>query len=145
VSTPSLTTEITNTTKGKLPRLPFDELKNEILGKNYELSISFVTASQSRTINRTYRQKDYATNILSFELTKTSGELIIEPKCVARDAVNFDMDYPNFLTYLLIHGMLHLKGMDHSSTMDRYETRYKKKFGVHELTHTKKRAVSKSS
>ena len=130
MSTSPLKTEVINKSKGKLPRLPFDDLKNEILGETYDLSISFVTPKESQRINRTYRQKDYATNILSFELSKKSGELVIEPGCVRRDAVNFDMDYKNFLTYLLIHGMLHLKGMEHSSKMEAKEKLLCKIFAI---------------
>jgi probable rRNA maturation factor len=129
----SSTTSVLNKTKGKLPSLPFVDLKETILGKEYELSISFVGKTASRTLNRTYRDKDYATNILSFELSKKSGELVIQPDCVKRDAKNFDMDYKNFLLFLLIHGMLHLKGMQHGSTMEKQEARFKKVFGVTEL------------
>lgn len=127
------TTAVINKTKGKLPSLPFVEMKNKILGAKYELSISFVTKKESQTLNNSYRQKDYPTNILSFELTKKSGELIIQPSIVKRDAKNFDMDYKNFLGFLLIHGMLHLKGMQHGSTMEAQEVRFKKIFGITEL------------
>jgi probable rRNA maturation factor len=123
-------TSLINQTKGKLPSLPFVDIKNAILGTKYELSISFVTPKVSKQLNGAHRGKDYATNVLSFELSKTSGELILQPACVKRDAKNFDMDYPNFLAFLLIHGMLHLKGMDHSSTMEKHEARYKKMFGI---------------
>ncbi len=127
------TTSVINKTKGKLPSLPFVEMKNKILGSSYELSISFVTKKESQILNNSYRNKDYPTNILSFELTKKSGELIIQSSIVKRDAKNFDMDYKNFLGFLLIHGMLHLKGMQHGSTMERQEVRFKKIFGITEL------------
>ncbi len=107
-------------------------MKDAVLGKKYDLSISFVGPTASRTLNRTYRGKDYATNILSFELTKTSGELVLQPACVKRDAKKFDMNYKNFLGFLLIHGMLHLKGMQHGSTMEGQEIRFKKIFGIKE-------------
>lgn len=127
------TTSVINKTKSKLPSLPFVEMKNKILGSSYELSISFVTKKESQILNNSYRNKDYPTNILSFELTKKSGELIIQPSIVKRDARNFDMDYKNFLSFLLIHGMLHLKGMQHGSTMEKQEARFKKIFGITEL------------
>ena len=123
---------IINKTKGKLPRLPFVAMRDKILGPSYDLSISFVGKTASRTLNRTYREKDYPTNILSFELSKKSGELVLQPDCVKRDAKKFNMDFPNFLAFLLIHGMLHLKGMQHGSTMEKQEARFKKVFGVHE-------------
>ena len=131
---------IVNKTKGKLPSLPFVALKKEILGDKYELSISFVSPAMSRKFNFAYRGKDNPTNILSFELSKDSGELIIEPQRVKRDAPLFDMDFKNFLTFLVIHGMLHLKGMDHGAIMEKAEARFKKKFGVVEHTKSSKRS-----
>lgn len=130
-------TSVINKTKGKLPSLPFVEMKEKILGKGYELSISFVSPKESQKLNLTYRGKNNPTNVLSFELTKKSGELVLQPACVKRDAKNFDMDYPNFLAFLLIHGMLHLKGMQHGSTMEKQEARFKKIFGVTEIPANK--------
>lgn len=135
VDTPSIS--VLNKTKGKLPSLPFVEMKNKILGKTYELSISFVSSKESQKLNLTYRGKNNPTNILSFELSKKSGELVLQLGCVKRDAKKFDMDFPNFLSFLLIHGMLHLKGMQHGSTMERQENRFKKLFGIKEITLNK--------
>ena len=121
---------IINKTKGRLPSLPFADMKNKILGKNYDLSISFVGSTDSQRINFLYRKKNYPTNVLSFSLSKNSGELVLCPKKVRLDAKNFEMDYENFTSFLLIHGMLHLKGFDHGSTMEKQEAKYKKLFNV---------------
>lgn len=118
------------TTKDKLPRLSFLDFKNTILGKKYELSILFAGESLCRKLNKQFRDKDYATNILSFPLSETSGEIVINLKKVRKDALEFERSYENFLAYLLIHGMLHLKGYDHGSTMDSEEIKYQKKLGV---------------
>lgn len=115
-------------TKGKLPRLPFLQMKDAILGKRYDLSIVFATPKISQDLNRTHRGKDYPTNILSFPLSDTSGELVISLATVRRDAPNFDKPYGKFLCFLMIHGMLHLKGYDHGSTMERQEALLSKKF-----------------
>lgn len=123
------TLNIINETKGKLPRLPFLDVKNAVLGKKYDLSIAFVSRAKSRKINKQFRDKDYATNILSFELSDTSGELIINLDCVKRDAPQFEKSYPKFLGFLVIHGMLHLKGMAHGSIMEKLENKFSKKFG----------------
>ena len=119
---------ITNKTKGKLPRLPFVSIKNAVLGEKYEFGVSFISSSAQRKINMTYRGKDTTTNILSFPLTKTSGEITFDLKKVKKDAPLFDMTYPQFLKYLFIHGLLHLKGYDHSSTMERQEKKFLKQF-----------------
>jgi probable rRNA maturation factor len=121
--------EILNQTKGKHPSLPFVDLKDDILGKKYELSIAFVGKKKSQELNKKFRQKDYPTNILSFELSKNSGELVINLECVYKDAPNFEMKQRAFLGFLLIHGMLHLKGYGHGSTMEKQEKKYASKFG----------------
>ena len=130
---------LSNSTKGRLPRLPFVDMKEAILGKRYEISISFVTSDISQKLNKDYRGKDNPTNILSFALSKTSGELIIDPVCVKKDAPNFDMDFKNFLGFLVIHGMLHLKGYEHGSTMERYEKRFCKVFDFKEKISQRKK------
>ena len=127
------TLNVTRETKGKLPRLPFLDIKNKILGTKYDLSIAFVGREKSRELNKRFRDKDYATNILSFNLSKSSGELVINLEKVRRDAPNFEKSYHNFLGFLVIHGMLHLKGMEHSSRigreeMEREEEKYDQKY-----------------
>lgn len=115
---------ITNNTKGKLLRLPFVSIKNKILGNNYELSLSLLTSLKQKQINLKYRGKNETTNILSFRLSKNSGEITIDPVKVRKDALLFDMTYSQFFKYLFIHGLLHLKGFEHSSIMEKEEKKY---------------------
>jgi len=115
---------IMNKTKSKLPRLPFVSMKDKILGPKYDLSISFLSGTAQRKINRIYRDKDKTTNILSFPLSKISGEITFDLAQVKRDAPLFDMTYSTFLKYLFIHGLLHLKGFEHSSTIEKEEKKF---------------------
>ena len=46
------------------------------------------------------------------------------------EAKKFERTYENFLAFLFIHALVHLKGMDHGSTMESMEARYRKKFGI---------------
>jgi probable rRNA maturation factor len=119
---------ITNKTNGKLPSLPFVRIKNAVLTESYELSVAFVTPKESHRLNKTYRKKDKPTNILSFPLDKNSGEIVLDLKTSRADAPNFEMSESKFLLFLVIHGMLHLKGLDHGSTMEREERKFLKKF-----------------
>ena len=119
---------ITNKTKGKLPGLPFVSIKNKILGENYEFGLTLLTPTKQKQINLKYRGINSTTNILSFPLTETSGEITIDPIKVKKDAPLFNMSYTQFFKYLLIHGCLHLKGFEHSSTMERQEKKYLKIF-----------------
>ena len=121
---------ITNTTKSTLPRVPFVKIKDVALGKDYSLSLVFIGESKSRTLNRTYRQKDKSTNILSFPIDKKSGEIFITPSVAKKQMASFDRKYDNFIAFLFIHGLLHLKGMPHGSTMERAEDKLLKKFRI---------------
>jgi len=108
----------------------FSEIKNAVLGRNFNLSLVFIGEKKSRTINRIYRKKDRGTNVLSFPLSKTEGEIFINLTRVKTEAKKFNRDSGNFVFYLLIHALCHLKGMRHGSTMEREERKYRKIFGV---------------
>jgi len=117
-----------NMTKGKLPSLPFVALKEDILGKNYNLSIAFVDEKKSKELNKKYRNKNKPTNILSFSLSKKDGELILCPSVIKKEFKKFDRTLPKFIGFLVIHGMLHLKGYQHSSKMEEAEKKYDQKY-----------------
>ncbi|MEK6848510.1 MAG: rRNA maturation RNase YbeY [Nanoarchaeota archaeon] len=106
----------------------FSRIKNDILGKNYSLSIAYVSEKKSRELNKRYRKKDKPTNVLSFALRKNEGELVLCKSVIRREAKNFGKTFPQFLGFLVIHGMLHLKGMEHSSTMEKAEKKYDQKY-----------------
>ncbi len=119
---------VRTTLQGKLPRLPFASLKETLLGKYYVLSIVFVGDALSRRLNKTYRGKDAPANVLSFPLSKTEGELFINQHQARKDAPAFGLPAQKFLLFLVIHGMLHLKGYAHGRTMSVHEERCMKKF-----------------
>ncbi len=116
--------------KGKLPRLPFSALKKEVLGSRYELSVAFVGTAESKRLNKLYRGKNKPANILSFPLGKKEGEIIICPKEARKDAPKFGRDYKAFLSFLFIHGLFHLKGFRHGSTMEKKEAAVRRRFGI---------------
>lgn len=119
---------ISNKTKGKLPRLPFVSMKNAILGEKYEFGISFIGAKKQKELNSKFRNINTTTNILSFPLGKFSGEITIDLVKVKKDAPLFHMSYSRFLKYLFIHGLLHLKGFEHSAIMEKQEEKLLKRF-----------------
>jgi probable rRNA maturation factor len=119
---------ISNRTKDKLPRLSFVSMKNEILGEEYYFEISFISSKKQRELNKKYRNIDKTTNILSFPLSKNSGEITIDIKKAKSEAHLFEMTKTSFLKFLVIHGMLHLKGFDHGAIMERQEKKFLKKF-----------------
>ena len=59
---------------------------------------------------------------------KNEGEILICPSVVKKETKKFDRNFKELLGYLVIHGMLHLKGMEHSSRMDKEEKKYDQKY-----------------
>lgn len=113
---------------GTIPSVPFLAIKEAVLGKKYDLTVTFCSPTESQERNNTYRNKDYPTNILSFPLSETEGEIYICLSIARKDAKEFGMTYRQFLHLLFIHGVLHLKGHDHGSTMEQLEESFLKKF-----------------
>jgi probable rRNA maturation factor len=108
----------------------FGSIKNKIMPKGYRLGLVFIGVRRSRTLNRTYRGKDKPTDILSFPLGSNEGEIFINLDRTRIEAKKFGRDYDNFLKFLFIHGLCHLKGMTHGSKMEREERKYRVMFKV---------------
>jgi rRNA maturation RNase YbeY len=122
--------EITNKSKGRLPSLPFEQMKLSVLGKKYNLSLVFTTTKEILKLNKTYRDINKSTDILSFPLAKYSGEIFICPSETRKMMGEFGRTYENFLAFLFIHGLVHLKGYDHGPQMKKIEGKFHKKFGI---------------
>lgn len=123
---------ISSTTKTapRVDEVLFRRIKEEVLGKEYELDLMFIGRTRAKSLNFKFRQKDYATDILSFPIDKTMGEIYIYPAKTKSKAKEFDRTYENYLVFLFIHGLFHLKGFDHGSRMEKAETKIRKKFRV---------------
>jgi len=92
-----------------------------------EVSISFVTDDEIRTLNRDYRGKDSATDVLSFPVDNTFnigghsrplGDIVICMDVARRQAEEYGHSLDRELAFLVAHGMLHLLGFDHESPED---------------------------
>ncbi len=123
------------------------KIKNDILGKDYSLSVAYVSEGKSRVLNKKFRKKDKATNVLSFALTKSSGELILCKAVIKKEAKEkkFNKNYAELLLFLVIHGMLHLKGLRHSSTMEKAEVIYFDKYDKKYFGGNRRRVVHDKS
>ena len=119
-----MTLSLTQLTKTNPPRVRFDLLKDKILGKKYDLSLVFANPSLSRRLNSALRKKDHPTNVLSFPLSKTSGEIFLDLRTIKKEVEKFNMSFEKLVTYLFIHGLLHLKGMEHGAKMTEAEKKY---------------------
>ncbi|MEK7227959.1 MAG: rRNA maturation RNase YbeY [Patescibacteria group bacterium] len=113
---------------GSLPRVPFLDIKERVLGKGYDLSISFVDEKQAKALNKKFRKKSYVPNTLSFSLCNIpggrSGEIVMCLPAIRKEYKKFGMTLNKYIIYLSLHSMLHLKGMQHGSTMDASEAKY---------------------
>jgi probable rRNA maturation factor len=81
------------------------------------LVIAFVDEREIRRLNREFRGKDKATDVLSFESDEpgTLGELAICPQVIARQAKEHGLLVREELGYMVLHGFLHLLGYDHET------------------------------
>jgi probable rRNA maturation factor len=104
--------------KGKLPNLPFLKIKNEILGKDFDLTIIYTSKEKNLELNKKYRSKDYIPNILTFPYSDTEGEIYMSRGIAYTQYKDFDMPYQKYLTLLIVHGCLHLKGHTHDTKQD---------------------------
>ncbi len=121
---------ITNKTKSTLPSVPFQAIKNASMGKNYSLSLVFVGESTSKNLNNKYRGKNKPTNVLSFSLDKESGEIFLTPSVLRKQTKKFGRNFSNLTAFLFIHGLMHLKGMEHGSRMEKAEEKLRRKFSI---------------
>lgn len=115
---------ITISSIGTIPDVPFLNIKEKILGKKYNLSIAFISPTKAKEFNIKHRSKDYIPNTLSFSLSKDCGEIILCKSALAKEYKKFSMDLRTYTIYILIHSMLHLKGMTHGGTMEKEENKY---------------------
>jgi probable rRNA maturation factor len=83
-----------------------------------EVTVRFVEADEGQVLNRDYRGKDYATNVLSFPYDAepvVMGDLVVCPTVVEREAAEQGKGLDAHYAHLVVHGMLHLQGWDHDN------------------------------
>ena len=99
--------------------IPSDRLLRKwaatVLPRDARVTLRFVADAEARRLNREWRGKDYATNVLSFPYSRKplAGDLVICAPVVAREAKAQEKSREAHYAHLLIHGCLHLMGMDH--------------------------------
>ncbi|MFC4487820.1 rRNA maturation RNase YbeY [Tepidiphilus baoligensis] len=83
-----------------------------------QVAVRFVDTEEGRELNRRFRGKDYATNVLSFvydvpEEAGLMGDLVLCAPVVEREAAEQGKPLAAHYAHLIVHGMLHLQGYDH--------------------------------
>ena len=82
-----------------------------------QVTVRFVGAEEGQTLNRNFRGKDYATNVLSFcyEKNPVVGDLVLCVPVVLREAREQKKLAPAHFAHMVVHGMLHLQGYAHEA------------------------------
>ena len=86
-----------------------------------EVTIRFVGSEEGQRLNRDYRGRDQATNVLSFPYAadpRLSGDLVLCLPVVEREAQDQGKSSEAHFAHLIVHGMLHLQGYDHDTDND---------------------------
>ena len=104
--------------KAMLPRATVVRWIKASLFADAELTVRFVGEEEGRMLNRTYRQKDYATNVLTFAYAESeddpvAGDLILCCPVVEREAAEQGKPLAAHYAHLIVHGALHAQGYDH--------------------------------
>jgi len=91
------------------------------LAQSAAITVRFVGAAEGRRLNRAYRDRDYATNVLSFGYGKPrrgqvlAGDIVLCAPVVRREARAQGKAFSAHVAHLTVHGALHLQGHDHQS------------------------------
>ena len=106
------------------------------LAEDAEITLRLVDAEEGRALNRDYRDKDYATNVLTFVLNEDPlmGDIVLCAPIVAAEAAAQGKSAEAHYAHLVVHGVLHLQGYDHendaeAADMEALETQIVTKLG----------------
>ena len=111
------------------------------LQKNARITLRFVGTREGRSLNSTFRAKDYATNVLTFDYPKQFdvgeclADIVICLPVVRREAREQRKQFDHHLAHLVIHGALHAQGFEHeddveAQTMEALETQLLRRFRI---------------
>ncbi|WP_026476304.1 rRNA maturation RNase YbeY [Alkaliphilus transvaalensis] len=109
-------------------------LKYEGWDPDFEVSLSLVSNEEIQELNKTYRGKDYATDVLSFPLVddefpvgeeKLLGDIVISVEKALQQAEEYGHSFEREMSFLTVHSMFHLMGYDHMDDASEKEMRKK--------------------
>ena len=108
--------------RAALPRHRVIRTLRHALGQDVqhgEFAVRIVDAEEGQTLNRDYRNKDYATNVLTFDYSGAPmvvADLVLCAPVVAREAAELGKPLAEHYAHLLVHGTLHAQGWDHETS-----------------------------
>ena len=104
--------------RAALPRHSVARWIRHALAHDGEITVRIVDAEEGQALNRDYRQRDYATNVLTFDYTQepvVTADLVLCAPVVAREAKENGKVLQAHYAHLLVHGTLHAQGWDHET------------------------------
>lgn len=104
--------------RAALPRHSVTRWLRHALQSDAEITVRIVDTEEGQTLNRDYRGKDYATNVLTFDYTQApyvTADLVLCAPVVAREAQEQGKTLQAHYAHLLVHGTLHAQGYDHET------------------------------
>ena len=102
--------------RAALPRHSVARWLRHALDVDAEITVRLVDTDEGQRLNRDYRHKDYATNVLTFDYARTPqvvADLVLCAPVVAREAAEQGKTLQAHYAHLLVHGALHAQGWDH--------------------------------
>ena len=107
------------THRAALPRHKVARWIRHALQIDSEIAARIVDTEEGHQLNRDYRQKDYATNVLTFDYCTEPvmmADLVLCAPVVAREAAEQGKTLADHYAHLLVHGTLHAQGWDHETS-----------------------------
>jgi probable rRNA maturation factor len=105
--------------RAALPRHAVTRAIRHALADDAEITVRIVGEEEGRELNKSYRKKDYATNVLTFDYAQAPvvlADLVLCAPVVAREAKEQGKTLAAHYAHLLVHGTLHAQGWDHETS-----------------------------
>ena len=105
--------------RAALPRHKVARWIRHALDADAEITVRIVDAEEGQALNRDYRKKDYATNVLTFDYATepmVMADLVLCAPVIAREATELGKPLAEHYAHLLVHGTLHAQGWDHETS-----------------------------
>lgn len=103
-------------------RVSLERWARVALHRTADVTVRFVGAAEGRALNRRYRGRDYATNVLTFAYSAAGraleGDIVLCAPVVEREARGQGKPLVAHFAHLVVHGLLHLQGYDHEGDQD---------------------------
>jgi len=127
------------TLRAMLPRHSVQRWLCAALDAPAEITVRFVADDEGRQLNHDFRQKDYATNVLTFDYQHAPvvvADLVLAGGVLQREAADLGLPVADHAAHLLVHGALHAQGFDHeddaeAEVMEARETAILRGLGLH--------------